>query len=577
MRTLAQHSYADSTQADGESLSARLHSLSDQWPLARYWKRFVEIGLASILINLFGLASPLFSMLVYDKVIGNNIVDTLYALGIGMVIFVGLDFVLRLIRAFYVEQIAYRSDIEIDERMIDEILGQRRGKLYSSGELLSKYRDLMASRDVLSSSCVLALADMPFLALYLVALVFIGGAIVFVPLVLGAVLVGVNLVLKKPISAYSTLGRQGDAKKLAMLGEIAAQCDQIKVSRWRQHFVAQWRETAERVSLMRSKGRFWSAVNYSMIADGTLLIWICTLVVGAQMADHSVLSVGALTACSLLSSRAAALIGSFLLLVERLDVFKRAKGEFSQVLATTRDEAPVSLPDRPIRGDIGVADVHFSFPAGRASALTGVGFTVRPGERIGLIGRNGSGKSTLLRCLAGVIDPSDGQVTLDGATLAAYSAEWRARWLSYKPQEPLLYAGTLDFNLQADGSIADADNVRRAMWVAGVDQMLSHTGLTLESEIASGGANLSGGQRQAVALARALATSPSLLLLDEPTVGLDQDAEQGIIERLLQYCDGRTLIVATHSLALLQKMDRLIVLQDGAILVDGPRDQVLVG
>ncbi|WP_175948756.1 peptidase domain-containing ABC transporter [Burkholderia pyrrocinia] len=576
MDTLENTRYA-SAQDERNARPARLHQIADQWPLAAYWKRFVEIGLASVLINVFGLATPLFSMLVYDKVIGNNIVDTLYGLGIGMVVFIALDFVLRLIRAFYVEQIAYRSDVDIDAKMVDEILGQRRGRLYSGGELLSKYRDLMASRDVLSSSYMLAVADMPFLAMYLIALMLIGGPVAFVPCLLGAALVAVNLVIKKPVSAYSALGRQGDAKKLAMLEEIAAQGEQIKVSRWRAHFINRWRETTERVSLLRSKARYWSAVNYAVITDGTLLIWVFTLMVGAQMADRNALTVGSLTACSLLSSRAASLIGSFMLLLERFDLFRRTRKEFDEVVAASSDEMQARLPERAVRGEIRLADVHFSFPAGRNAALVGINLTIGPGERVGLVGRNGSGKSTLLRCLAGVVDPTAGRVTLDGATLTAYPADWRATWISYKPQEPLLYEGTLDFNLRADGTVAEAEAVARAMWVTGVDQMLARPGFTLDSHIAPGGANLSGGQRQAVALARALATSPTLLLLDEPTVGLDQDAEQGIIERLMQYCEGRTLVVSTHSLALLRQMDRLIVIQDGRVLVDGPRDQVLVG
>lgn len=567
--------HAGSLPPVGERLEP-LHRLADQWPMAAYWKRFVEIGLSSLLINGFGLAAPLFSMLIYDKVIGNNILDTLVALCVGMGLLVLIDGVLRLLRAFYVEHIAYTADVEIDEKMIDQILGQHRGVLYSSGDLLSKYKELSASRDALSSSFVLALADMPFLVVYLITLGVVGGPVALVACAMGALLTLITLVIRQPFQRFSTLARDADARKLALLGEIAAQSEQIKASLWLELMQGRWQGLAQRAALMRSRARFWSAVNMTMVVEGALLIWMLTLALGAVLADRNMLSIGALTACSLLASRAASLIGSFLVLLDRLDVFRRAKREFTSLVEQLPEQSTDTLPARDIVGDLQLSGVGFTFPGADHASLSEASLRIRPGERIGVLGRNGSGKSTLLRCLAGVIHPTEGRITLDGAALQAYAPRTRAQWLSYKQQEPLLYTGTLDFNLRGDGHLVHTDDLLAAMMVSGGAQMLKRGELTLEMHIAAGGANLSGGQRQAIALARALASGPKMLILDEPTAGLDNETEQAVITRLLAYTEGRTLVVATHCIALLKAMDRLIVVQDGKILADGPRQQILI-
>ncbi|AYR23391.1 peptidase domain-containing ABC transporter [Herbaspirillum rubrisubalbicans] len=553
-----------------------LHRLSDQWPMAAYWKRFIEIGLSSVLINAFGLAAPLFSMLIYDKVIGNNILDTLYGLCLGMALLVLFDFVLRLLRAFYVEHIAYTADVEIDEKMIEQILGQHRGALYSSGDLLSKYKELSASRDALSSSFVLAIADMPFLVVYLITLGLVGGPVALVACSMGAILTLLTLVIRKPFQRFGTLARDADARKLSLLGEIAAQSEQIKASLWLDLMRGRWQNLAQRAALMRSRARFWSAVNMTVVVEGALVIWMLTLALGAVLADRNVISIGALTACSLLASRAAGLIGSFLVLLDRMDVFRRAKREFASLVDQLPAETQIDLPARAIVGDIHLSNLGFTFPGTTRTSLSDVSLRIRPGERIGVLGRNGSGKSTLLRCLAGVIRPTTGDITLDGAALHAYSPQLRAQWLCYKQQDPLLYAGTLDFNLRGDGNLVHTADLVDAMTVSGAGQMLERGELSLDMMIAAGGANLSGGQRQAIALARALANGPRMLILDEPTAGLDNETEQAVIQRLLAYTEGRTLIVATHCLALLKAVDRLIVVQDGKILADGPRHQILI-
>jgi ABC-type bacteriocin/lantibiotic exporter with double-glycine peptidase domain len=202
---------------------------------------------------------------------------------------------------------------------------------------------------------------------------------------------------------------------------------------------------------------------------------------------------------------------------------------------------------------------------------------IGPGEKVGVLGRNGSGKSTLLRCIAGVLLPQKGHVHVDGVTIQNFDPRWRAEWLSYKPQDALLFEGTLEENLRGSDYSEDVTNLHTALYIAGIADEIARGEMMLDKAILSGGLNLSGGQRQAVALARALLPNPKILILDEPTAGLDQGTEKMIIERLLAQSEHRTLIIATHSIELLQRLDRIIVIEKGRIVADGPTKEIIVG
>lgn len=547
--------------------------------LARgYWKRFVEIGLGSLVINGLGLLAPIFSMLIYDKVIGNNIPDTLWGLTAGMILVIAIDFTLRLIRAFYIEQIALRSDVRIDESLVSQILQETSGKLYSPGELLSKYRDLVAARDILSSSYMVAVADMPFLALYLILLAVIGGRVAIVVAVLGAAIILFNIAIKPMVTHYNRVTQRFETERLSLLAEMIHQSDLLKTSALRLYFERRWKTSVTLGALARCKSRFWSSVGYSSIYDGSLMMWVGTLALGAAMAGSSVITIGGLTACSLLSGRVGSLIGGFILLLGRYENLRDATRAFRKVVPDPSAEAISYIAPRELSGSLRVSRVSFQFPGSADAALRDVQFSVSRGERIGILGRNGSGKSTLLRCLSGALRPTSGQVLFDGADVQLFDPEWRASWLAFKPQQPFLYAGTLEENLLGDTRPEDSTLLQQALYVSGLQDAIAGGQISLGFAIRSGGENLSGGQRQAVALARAFVSDPAILLLDEPTAGVDQEMEQRLIGRILAYQKGlRTLIVATHSLPLLAAMDRIIVMENGRVVADGPREQVIVG
>ena len=537
--------------------------------------RAPEVLICTLIINLVGLFSPFFSMLVFDKVIGNNIPETLWGLAAGMVLFLGLDFLMRFIRLLIIEKSAYRGDAQADGVVLQRLLGQSGGAVISTGALLARYRELAASRDLLSSSYLVAAADLPFAVLFLLAMGLIGGPVVVAPVVIGGALIALSLALRGPIARRNQEAQAMEGLRLGLLAEIVTHLDLIRTSRLRALFDRRWSALADQSSEARSRGRLLTGLNYAALSEGAMLIWVAVIVIGALMTEANLLTVGGLTACSILSNRIGGQVSSLVILVGRYDVHRRAKARFDESLAPAA-AATASLPPRTMDGGYHVHGLGFRFPGDRPAVLDQLSLQITPGERIGVVGRNGSGKSTLLRCLAGALAPTSGAVMIDGVNISAFDPAWRAGWLAYKPQDPLLFEGTLEQNIVGDETAWDRQRLRRALHLSGLAEAVARGELSLDLAVAAGGANLSGGQRQSVALARSLMVEARVMILDEPTAGIDHELETLVAGRIAEASRDCTLVVATHSVSLLGQLDRLIVLDRGRIVADGPTRSILV-
>ena len=537
--------------------------------------RAPEVLICTLIINLVGLFSPFFSMLVFDKVIGNNIPETLWGLAAGMVLFLGLDFLMRFIRLLIIEKSAYRGDAQADGVVLQRLLGQSGGAVISTGALLARYRELAASRDLLSSSYLVAAADLPFAVLFLLAMGLIGGPVVVAPVVIGGALIALSLALRGPIARRNQEAQAMEGLRLGLLAEIVTHLDLIRTSRLRALFDRRWSALADQSSEARSRGRLLTGLNYAALSEGAMLIWVAVIVIGALMTEANLLTVGGLTACSILSNRIGGQVSSLVILVGRYDVHRRAKARFDESLAPAA-AATASLPPRTMDGGYHVHGLGFRFPGDRPAVLDQLSLQITPGERIGVVGRNGSGKSTLLRCLAGALAPTSGAVMIDGVNISAFDPAWRAGWLAYKPQDPLLFEGTLEQNIVGDETAWDRQRLRRALHLSGLAEAIARGELSLDLAVAAGGANLSGGQRQSVALARSLMVEARVMILDEPTAGIDHELETLVAGRIAEASRDCTLVVATHSVSLLGQLDRLIVLDRGRIVADGPTRSILV-
>ncbi|MDR6394880.1 peptidase domain-containing ABC transporter [Herbaspirillum seropedicae] len=539
--------------------------------LRAYGSRFVEIIVAGIVVNVLGLLMPLYSRLIYDKVIGNHIPETLWALTLGMLLFVALELVLRIIRVYYTEQLAGRLDSEFDEVSARRMLTAR--VQAPVGVVLARYRDLSAARDLMSSNYMLLLVDLPFLLLYLVVLGLIGGHMVWVLLVGGGLLVGLQLLLKVPGNDYANSAMKAGTGKVDKLASIVYGMETLKTSPLQHRLLRAFLADASANAVAQAKSRFWMNTSYAISSVGYTLISVATLVVGVYLVEDNLLTVGALIACSLLISRAATVLSSLAAFLGRIEMFRRARAEFDQLFEEPEQGPTADVLRQDMRGLIQVGNLLLHLDKKETPTLRNISLTIQPGEKVGIVGRSGSGKSTLLRTLAGLHQAEEGHVLIDGVAVTAYAEEVRMRCIGFKPQEPFLFDGTVAANIfvgdRVPGQVYEA-----ALAVSSLDDLIARGELRLDQLIKAPG-NLSGGQRQMVALARVIACTPRILLLDEPTTGIDQQTEARIIERLIGYAGGRTLVVATHSPALLRHMDRIVVIDGGRIVADGPRAQIL--
>ena len=548
-------------------------------PLRAYWPQYSEILLAGVAINFIALLIPVFTMLVYDRIVGNRITETLWALALGMLLAAILDFSLRAIRAWYVEHIAGNSDVLLDRALLRRLLHHDAAVLPPVGAVLNKYKELAAARDFITSGYLLSVADLPFYLLFMMTLWIIGGWVVLVPITMGVLMVISHVACAAPAKDYGSQSRKAAGSKVSLLAEILSEGELLKTSLLRVPVARRWQEESEAAASAGARGRFWTALAGVSSNFWMMLTTVGTLVAGVYQIDARELTTGGLIACSMLASRSMMSLASVTVLFTRFNEMRRSGKELDDLLGDGGEAptAPQSVAPRPLEGRITVRRLGYRFKTDGPMALDGLTFNIEPGERVGLLGRPGSGKTTLLRCLAGVVRPTTGEVMVDGVAIRQHDAYSRARWLAYKPQEPILFEGTLEENILAGAEFSGNDALALALEVAGLQEYIRRGELNLGMMIEPRGVNLSGGQRQAVALARSLVASPSILLLDEPTAGLDVAGEKMIAGRLREFSQGRTLVVATHSHIMLAMLDRLIVVDGGRIVADGPRDKVLVG
>lgn len=547
--------------------------------LREYRGRLLELALAGVMINAVAVMLPLFSMLVYDKVVGNHITETLWALAIGLSMAVVLELVLKSVRTHTVETVACRMDARSERRLMARLFEQR-GAMPSVGTMLARYRDLASARDVLSSTWLLALADIPYVLLFLVIVGMVAGPVVWVPIVTCLLMITAHIALHGPSQKYGELATQAQTRKVAVLAETLGAGEVVRATWLRNAFSRRFGQLAEQAAVAQARGRYWHHLAHHVTGSAVTLCSIGVLTTGVYLIEARELSVGGLIASSMLSARAVAMLAGLTQMASRWGELRRASRQIDELVADT-ESAPAAIDAAAAQfsakgNRLSLRNVRFEHDPSRP-LIENLNLDIAPGEFVVLLGKPGAGKSTVLKLIAGLLRPSRGEAMLDGHSIADWPPELRALRIGIKPQEAVLFEGSLAENILAGAEAhVSAERFAEALQVSGLDQWIANGELSLSQKLLPGGANLSGGQRQVIALARALVASPPVVLLDEPTVGLDQATEAGIVSRLRAWSKGRTLVVATHSMSLVNAADRLIVVEGGKVLADGPRERVLV-
>lgn len=537
-----------------------------------------EVALGSGVANLLAVAVALFSLQVYDRVIPHQSVETLWVLAIGACLAITLEALLRIARAKLIDNAGRRIDMTVQRLLIDRVMGMRAGLPgMSHSQVYSAVRDFGSVREFFTASTVGTLTDLPFIILFFALVASIGGNVVWV-LFLGAVLmVAPAFILQKKLMKLTQATQGASIRASRHLHEVIYETDTIKSARGEARFRRVWMElTALSTHAMSEQRRLASALTYwsQGVQQAT---YVAAVVVGAFLVFAGEFTVGTIIAVGILTSRTLGPLTQLAGTLARWSNVKAALGALDAVALAEQDQAEgrAYLRREVIRGDFELRDlVHrYDDEAGRAIDIAGLAITA--GSRVALLGANGSGKSTLLRLLAGLYRPTEGRVMIDNVDMGQVMPRDLRRAIGYLGQDVRLFAGTLRDNLNLTGLERDDDRLMEALDFAGLGAFVRTHPRGLDLLIRDGGEGLSVGQRQSIGWARLWLQDPSICLLDEPTAALDTTLEAALISRVAVWLDGRTAIIATHRMPILTLVERVVVMQAGRAVVDGPRDEVL--
>ncbi len=546
--------------------------------IAEAWPIYGEVALAALMINLFALASPLFVMNVYDRVVPNQAIETLWALSLGVVVVFVFDFLLRTLRGYFVDTAGRVADIKLASSIFARVLGiEMAATPGSSGAFANNLREFETLRDFFTSATLVAVIDLPFVFLFVLIVGLIGGPIAIVPAIAIPVVLGVGLLLQIPLRRTTQATFREAARKHGLLVESINGMETIRAVGAEGRSQRLWEDAVDATAASTTKARFYATFGVNVAAFAQNLTTVGVVIYGVHRIGEGLLTVGALVACTIITGRAMAPLGQVAGILTRYHQARAAYQALTQLM-----ELPVERPDgkaflhRPeIQGAIAFREVGFSYPGDQMRALDGVSFRIEPGERVGLIGRVGSGKTTVEKLLLGLFRPDEGAILLDGTDIRQIDPADLRRHVGTVLQDVTLFQGTLRENITLGAGHVDDERVLEVARLAGVDAFAARHPLGYDAAVGERGANLSGGQRQAVAVARALLHDPPILLLDEPTSAMDNSAENLLKRRLETVLPGKTLLLVTHRTSLLSLVDRLLVLDGGRLVADGPKDDVL--
>lgn len=539
---------------------------------------YIDAIAASFLISLIGLATPLFVMNVYDRVVPNQAEATLWVLAIGICGVYLFDLLLKTLRGLCLDLAGKKTDLIISATLFERVVGMamkfRPARVGSFAQNIHEFQSL---RDFLASLTLASVIDLPFTLLILAVIAMIGGHLVWIPVLAFPLVALIGWALQRPLAETMERTMALAAERQSSLIESLAGLDAVKVNNAESERQYLWEQTIGTLSRLELRARMLSglAMNATMLLQQ--LAGVIVIVFGVYQIIDGRLSMGGLIACYMLSSRA---LGPLTQLSGLLTRYQQARVTLESVnqmmtLPQERQEEERPLKRQALQGAIEFRQLDFHYPDQQQAALQNINLVVRPGEKIGIIGRSGSGKSSLAKLIVGLYQPDAGSLLVDGVDVRQLDVSDLRHNIGYVPQDIQLFSGTLRDNLAVGARYVEDELVLQASELAGVHEFVRLHPKGYELQVGERGQNLSGGQRQNVALARALLLDPQILLFDEPTSAMDNTGEERLKQRLAAVIGSKTLLLVTHRASMLSLVDRLIIVDRGQIIADGPKGSVM--
>lgn len=546
--------------------------------LWRYRYIYSQVIIAALFINIFTLVGPLFIMNVYDRVVPNYAETTLWVLAIGVFIIFTFDFVLRLLRGYMIDVCGKKADILMSSAIFQHVLGmQLINKPASVGAFANNLREFESLRDFYTSATLTTIIDLPFSILFILLIWYLGGYIVLVPLLAVPVVLVSAILIEKPLNKEVKLNMQSMTQKNAVIVEAISALETIKSLSAEGKLQRKWEDSVAHSAKHGLAMRFLSSLINTISNYSQQMVLVGTMVLGVYLIHANLLTVGGLIACNILANRVIAPLAQMASLLTRYDQAKIALEALNKIMALPLEKPPGQrfIHQPKINGEIEFDNVSFQYPGQKNLCLDKVSFKIKPGEHVGIIGKIGSGKTTLQKLILGLYQPQSGNILIDKLDIKQIDPADLRKNIAYIPQDTTLFFGNVRENIALSMPWADDETILKAAQIAGVDNFVNRHPSGYNLTIGERGEGLSGGQRQAIAVARALVSNAPICLFDEPTSSMDNNTERDLLIKLTEYLPQKTLILVTHKVSLFHLVDRLILIDNGKILLDGPKDQVL--
>jgi len=542
------------------------------------WRLYRDGLLAALLINLFALGMPMFSMTVYDRVVPNRAEETLWVLALGVLLMMVFDTALRTLRSYILDVAGKRIDVTLSARIMERVLGLRMADRPASvGSFAANLRAFESVRDFVSSATITTLVDIPFVVIFFLVLAWISPWLVVPPFVCIVLLLIATLVVQQKMQELVELGARASSQRNATLVESLVGIETIKFMVAESSFQRKWEQSTVFIGQNGTQLKLISSITMNFAQMLQQLVSVSVVIVGVYLLINNQVSMGGIIAASMLAGRAMAPFGQVAGLLMQYHNAKSGLDSVEKHMQTPPERADDShfLHRTAFRGEIEFKNVSFTYPGHQLAVLNKVSFKIHAGERVAFIGRVGSGKSTVQRLVLGLQQPTEGAILIDGVDLRQIDPAELRRSAGFVSQDVSLFYGTLKENIALGAPFANDQDILHAAEIAGVSEFANRHPRGFDMVIGERGESLSGGQRQAVGIARAVLADSPILLLDEPSSAMDHQSEDLLKSRLNRFAQGKTMILVTHRTSLLELVDRLIVIDNGQVMADGPKAQVI--